>query len=107
MVNKYKVVTLCGSSKFKDVFEEVERSLSLGGYIVLRPSLWHHQNKDDEEIINDPEKMKMLMDLHRKKIDISDAIYVINEDNYIGEATQAEIDYARSLNKPIMYHCVI
>ena len=45
----------------------------------------------------------MFHDMHMKRIDMSDAIYVINKDGYIGKATLEEIEYAKSNNKEILY----
>ena len=42
--------------------------------------------------------------IHRKKIDISDAIYVVNIDGYIGNSTKNEIEYARNTGKEVIYH---
>ena len=49
------------------------------------------------------EDKKILGELHYKRIDISDAIYVINVDGYIGESTKKEIEYAKKLGKEILY----
>ena len=44
------------------------------------------------------------MQLEKKKIDISDAIYVVNINGYIGETTKSEISFAKSNGKEIIYH---
>ena len=44
----------------------------------------------------------MLDDIHKRKIDMADAIYVINRGGYIGESTKSEIKYALEHNKPVM-----
>ena len=49
------------------------------------------------------EKIK-LKKSHFKKIELSDAILVVNINNYIGESTKLEIEYAKSLKKEIMYY---
>ena len=41
--------------------------------------------------------------MHRQKIDMSDEIYVINFEGYIGESTEAEIEYAKLKGKRIYY----
>lgn len=48
-------------------------------------------------------EIKNLKDAHFKRIDLSDAIYVVNKDKYIGNSTKKEIEYAKSLNKEIIY----
>ena len=50
-----------------------------------------------------PETKAMLDDIHKRKIDMSDAIYVINRDGYIGDSTRSEINYAKDHNKRIYY----
>lgn len=99
MVNKYKVITLCGSTRFMDIFHKVEHDLTLKGYIVLSVEVF--EKMTGEEISK--EQIDLLNDIHRKKIDISDAIFVIDMHGYIGEATKAEIEYAESLGKEIYY----
>ena len=45
----------------------------------------------------------MLDDIHKRKIDMADAIYVINRDGYIGSSTKSEIEYAKQHGKQIIY----
>lgn len=100
MVGKYKVITLCGSTKFKEEFIEVQKQLTLEGNIVISVGLFGHSgdNFTDEEKI-------MLDDMHKRKIDMADEIFVINVNNYIGSSTKSEIEYAKSHNKTIRYLC--
>ena len=96
---KYKIITLCGSIKFKDTFLKVQENLTLEGNIVFTPNFFNHIEK--EEISLDTKKM--LDKMHRQKIDMSDEIYVINLNGYIGESTKSEIEYAKSKGKNISY----
>lgn len=92
------VITLCGSTKFKEDFERVNRDLTLAGDVVLSVGVFGHS---DDTIT---EEQKVTLDaIHRKKIDMSDAIYVINKDGYIGSSTKAEIAYAMATDKLIFY----
>ena len=100
MVGKYKVVTLCGSTKFKEQFLEAQKRLSLAGNIVISVGLFGHSG--DEEVWNDGVKA-MLDDMHKRKIDMADGIYVINVGGYIGSSTRSEIEYARLHHKTIEY----
>lgn len=100
MVGKYKVITLCGSTRFKDAFMKVQKELSLAGNIVI--SLGSFGHSGDDALLNDGTKA-MLADMHRRKIDMSDEIYVINVDGYIGESTKSEIEYAESTGKKVNY----
>jgi dienelactone hydrolase len=92
------VVCLCGSTRFKEEFEAVNKTLTEQGYIVLTVgSFGHHGTPLDE-------KLKERLDgLHMNKIAISDFVYIINKDGYVGESTKREIAYAASLNKTIQY----
>ena len=99
MDKKYKVITLCGSIKFKEEFLKMQEKLTLDRNIVLTPNSFQSIKK---EKINEQTK-KMLDEMHRQKIDMSDAIFVINVNGYIGESTKNEIEYAKSKNKEILY----
>ena len=97
--NQYKTITLCGSIKFKDEFMRVQEKLTLDGNIVLTPNFFNNIKKED---INEKTK-KMLDEMHKQKIDMSDEIYVINVGGYIGESTKSEIEYAKAKGKKISY----
>ena len=94
MVDKYKVVTLCGSARFKDEFIAVEKRLTLEGNIVLSVGFFGEVGDSAKE---------MLDDIHKRKIDMADEILVINVDGYIGSSTQSEIEYAKAAGKPVRY----
>ena len=95
----FKVITLCGSTKFKDKFLEVQKALTITGHIVITPG--EYSKAEGEELPE--ETLKMFKELHKQKIDMADAIFVINYNGYIGESTKEEIEYAKSQNKIIMY----
>ena len=100
MVGKYKVITLCGSTKFKDEFIETQKQLSLAGNIVISVGLFGHSG--DNEVWSEGIK-EMLDDMHKRKIDMADEIFVINKNGYIGSSTKSEIEYAKTHGKPINY----
>ncbi len=100
MVGRYKVVTLCGSTRFKAEFMEAQKRLTLDGCIVISVGLFGHSG--DDEAWADGMK-EFLGDMHRRKIDMADAIYVINVGGYVGESTRSEIEYARRNGKEILY----
>ena len=95
MIHEYKIITLCGSIKFKDEFMKVQEKLTLEGNIVLTPNFFNNIKKEDI----DEKTKEMLDEMHKQKIDISDEIYVINVSGYIGESTKSEIEYAKSKGK--------
>lgn len=100
MVGKYKVVTLCGSTKFKDDFLREQKRLSLQGNIVISVGLFGHSG--DGEVWNDGVK-EMLDDMHKRKIDMADEIFVINKGGYVGASTRSEIEYAIATGKKVVY----
>ena len=100
MVGKFKVITLCGSTRFKDQFLEAQKRLTLEGNIVISVGLFGHSG--DDEVWAEGTK-EMLDNMHKRKIDMADAIYVINVGGYIGESTRSEIEYATKHGKEILY----
>lgn len=98
-MNRYNIITLCGSIKFKDEFLKVQEKLTLEGNIVFTPNFFNNIKK--EEITK--ELKKMLDEMHKQKIDMSDEIYIINVGGYIGDSTKSEIEYAKSKGKKVSY----
>ena len=92
-------VTICGSSRFKNEIMAVAHDLTLQWHIVLMPCVFHHA--DNEELTVE-DKIR-LDNLHREKIMMSDAIFVVNVDNYIGESTFGEIDWATRMKKEVYF----
>ena len=100
MVGKYKVITLCGSTRFKDAFMETQKRLTLEGNIVISVGLFGHSG--DDEVWTEVAK-EMLDDMHKRKIDMADEIFVINVGGYIGSSTRSEIEYATDIGKKIVF----
>ena len=107
MVGKYKVITLCGSTRFEKEFKETQKKLTLAGNIVISVGLFGHSgDKEVWEGMNEGTRTKtkeMLDDIHRRKIDMADEIFVINVGGYIGESTLSEINYAEKTGKSVKY----
>ena len=107
MQSKYPVITLCGSTRFKDEFMEAQKRLTLEGNIVISVGLFGHSG--DEEVWENMDEgtltktKEMLDDMHKRKIDMADEIFVINKGGYIGDSTRSEIEYAKKHNKIINY----
>ena len=97
--NKYNIVTLCGSTKFKDEFMEEQKRLTLEGNIVISVGVFGHSDGDVLTI----DVKDILDDIHKSKIDLSDEIFVINVGGYIGTSTKSEIEYAKSTGKMVKY----
>mgnify|MGYP000980187698 FL=1 len=102
MVGKYKVITLCGSTKFKDQFIQKNKDLTLKGNIVLTVGAFGHGDNNGNTVISEDMK-EMLDDIHKRKIDMSDEIFVINVGGYIGSSTSSEIEYAIKTGKKVNY----
>ena len=100
MIGKYPVITLCGSTRFKEQFLEAQKRLTLEGNIVISVGLFGHSG--DDEVWTEGTKA-MLDDMHKRKIDMADSIYVINVGGYIGESTRSEIEYAKKNGKEVLY----
>ena len=107
MVGTYKVITLCGSTRFRTEFLEVQKQLTLAGNIVISVGLFGHSGDAevwegmDEGTLT--ETKRMLDDMHKRKIDMADEIFVINVGGYIGASTRSEIEYAMAHGKPVHY----
>ena len=100
MINGFKVITLCGSTRFKEEFLEAQKRLTLEGNIVISVGLFGHSG--DNEVWTDGVK-DMLDRQHLAKIDLADEIFVVNVGGYIGDSTRREIAYANYRGKSITY----
>ncbi len=100
MIGNYKIITLCGSTRFRDEFIAGQKRLTLEGNIVISVGLFGHSG--NEEVWSENTK-KMLDDMHLRKIDLADEIFVINPGGYIGNSTQREIEYSKKNGKAVRY----
>lgn len=100
MIGYYKIITLCGSTRFKDAFMDAQKQLTLEGNIVISVGLFGHSG--DDEVWTEGIK-EMLDDMHKRKIDMADEIFVINVGGYIGPSTRSEIEYAKMTGKTVRY----
>jgi len=98
-VNLPEIVCLCGSTRFMKEFEKWNLKLTLQGKIVLSVGC---NTKNAGLGITAEDKAK-LDELHKRKIDLADTVLVLNVNNYIGESTKSEIEYAKSIGKPVYY----
>ena len=123
MMQNYKVVTLCGSTRFKEQFLEAQKRLTLDGCIVISVGLFGHscvplvasdqRSSAGDDDVWKPGVKEMLDDMHLRKIDMADEIFVIrsnlfacqskNVGGYIGESTRREIAYAEKTGKKVNY----
>ena len=103
---KPKVVVLCGSSRFVDlmavcawVIERDEGAIAMGLHLLPR---WY-PNCPDDHLAEHEGVAKQMDELHLRKIDMADEIFVVNFQDYIGESTSNEIAYTNKIGKPIRY----
>lgn len=96
------IVTLCGSTRFKKDFNDMNYRLTLDNWVVLSVGSFLHSD-DDSQIKDEILQHKEQLDrLHKQKIAMSDCIVVIG-DGYIGESTKSEIAFAKEIRKPIYW----
>ncbi len=95
-----KVITVCGSYKFKKEMTEITEKMALKGNCMLTPIELSRPKKEDYT----EEEAKMIDKMHKEKIKLADAILVVDVDGYIGSSTKSEIEYAKSLNKEVLYY---
>ena len=99
---KPKIICLCGSTRFMEAFFEAGWDFTLQGYIVLSVGVCKHAEHHGAEALGQ-DVADRLDELHLRKIDLADEVFVLNVGGYIGSSTRKEIDYAKGLNKPIRY----
>ena len=96
---KVKVITICGSMRYAKEMMKISEELELKkGYAVIQ-CVYNVDGLKYEGV-----DASILDKIHRKKIDISDAIYVVNIDGYIGNSTKKEIEYAMNNGKEVIYN---
>lgn len=94
-----KIITLCGSIKFQKEMMIAAEKLALKGNCILTPTYPVIENLEITE-----KQTSMLKEAHFKRIELSDAIFVVNVNGYIGNSTKLEIEYAKKLGKEIIYY---
>ena len=97
----YSAVLLIGSTKFRKIFLDVEEKLALKGYLVFTPSVY---NQSGEVPGCGVETKKILDTAVKMKVCRSDIVIVIDKDGYIGSSTKSQIEWAKLLNKPVLYY---
>ena len=107
MTGTYKVITLCGSTRFREAFLETQKRLTLAGNIVISVGLFRDAwDQEAGGCVPDDSLTavkQMLDDMHKRKIDMADEIFVINVGGYLGASTRSEIAYAKATGKAVRY----
>lgn len=101
-MKKPKIVCLCGSTRFMQAFFDAGWEFTLKGYIVLSVGVCKHAEHHGGEALG-KDIVKKLDELHLRKIDLADEVYILNVNGYIGESTSKEIEYAIEKGKSIKY----
>jgi hypothetical protein len=97
------IICLCGSTRFTDEMLIKQWELTKAGNIVLSWCVLPEPYFKGPHI-GEAEGVKDIVDEgHKRKIDLSDEVIVINIDGYIGESTRSEIDYAMKIGVPVNY----
>ncbi len=109
-MNKPKVIVLCGSTKYVQIMAVVGWLLERDeGAIVMGLHLlpwWYPDIDNIPDHLAEHEHCKKHCDnLHMRKIDLADEIFVVNQHGYIGNSTGREIAYAESLGLPFRWYC--
>ena len=107
MKNKPKIVVMCGSSRFVDVMavcawliEREENAITMG--LHLLPA-WYSIKPIPDHLAEHENCAGQMDELHLRKIDLANEVFVVNCQNYVGDSTQSEIKYALRDNKHIRY----
>lgn len=99
-----EIVCLCGSTRFYDEFQQANYDLTMKGLIVLSVGFYPHAKHGHGEGVGHDSAEKLALDnLHKRKIDLADWVYVLNVGGYIGESTRSEIEYAEKIDRPVRY----
>ena len=98
-MDKFKVICLCGSTRYKNAFMCENKRLTLEGNIVISVGCFGHA----DNLKFEPGQKELLDEIHLAKIDMADEIFVINMYGYIGKSTAREIEYAEQNDKTVRY----
>lgn len=109
-MRKPKIICICGSTRFADLHAikrwELERDGKTICLMINYLPQWYAEQQRWQDCDHFGEKSgtkEILDELHLRKIDLADEVFVINKNGYIGESTRKEIEYAKAQNKPIFY----
>ena len=98
------IVCLCGSTRFANEFMQAQFNETIEGKIVLTPARFPHKPDGSWDRMQVTDEQKVALDeLHLRKIDLADEVFVVNVGGYIGDSTRREIQYALANNKLIRW----
>jgi len=96
-----KIITVCGSMRFIKEMMEITEKVELQGNCMLIPI--YNPNRPDKDSFTEEEAL-VIDNMHKERIKLADAILVVNVDGYIGNSTKSEIEFAKQLNKEVIYY---
>ncbi len=97
-MKKAKVICMCGSLKYTPELMIETEKLTLQGYNVISVI---YETRDRNSYSDD--EIKLFIELHHQKIDLAEAVFVVNFNGHIGDGTKSDINYAKQTGKEIMY----
>lgn len=97
--NEMRTITICGSMRFEKEMQRIAFELEAKHRFNVLQCIYGL--KKDELTSTD---IDILEEAQLKRIEISDAIYVVDIDGYIGDMTNKEIQYASEKGKEILLH---
>lgn len=103
------IACIVGAARFKELYDEAKRELTLMGYAVFDAGTFVHHEEDPKVVERLNAAHRYVSELHRKKIEIAHVVVLVageheGEANYVGRDTKSDLDYARRLNKSILYY---
>lgn len=107
--HRLRSVCICGSSRFCDLIAVVKWEFEKKGFMATGLNLlpqWYTENQEWKESHHGAEQENVadvLDEVHLRKIDGYDCVVIVNPNNYIGERTAIEIEYAKENKKPVYY----
>lgn len=108
MIKGVKIICLCGSTRFTNemlmlMWEYAKKGIIALGWCVLPTNHNSNGSEIDHHLAEKEGVADILDELHLRKIDLADEVYIVNIGGYIGEGTSREIKYAESLGKPVKF----
>lgn len=96
------IITLCGSARFESDFKAWSKALALEGHIPFSLAVYPSDEPGGKEWYTAYQK-STLDEVHKRKIELSDAILVLDREGYVGTSTRGEISHAHACAKQVFY----
>lgn len=94
-------ITLCGSTRFKDLFLEANKRLTEAGHVVYSVTFFGHADRQEPA----PDVKETLDLVHLIKVSQSQVVVVVTDDSgYYGDSTRRELKWARMNGQMIFFY---